>query len=230
MKETKTFIAVLLVAGMLLSGSPAQAASFTATADRSTNLAVLGDTVTVTLSGLPADTGVYVRLCQGTLAEATTARPANCFGQGNWVSTSNVALSQGAGDATKPVVLAVKAQFTSGNSEIDCTLQACGINIRRDHMGGATDFSLDRFIPVTFEAAQVARSSASYKLGKVSFEIVGQNGKNVTFTFGNKKVIKKAMSDNFKVNFAVAGKAATLKVSVKSAGKVLISKKLSLAN
>lgn len=228
MKNKKSLIAVLAIASTLLTGLSANAAGFSVAADRTANLAIAGDTVNVTLTGVPAEQGVYVRLCQGTLAEVATARPAICFGQGSWVSTSATAISQGAGDATKPVALAVKAQFTSGTTAVDCTVQACGIHIRRDHMGGATDYSLDRFIPVTFGAAAAATTGASYQAGKVSFEVVGQNGKNLTFKYGTKTNVKKATSNDYKVTFSLTGSAETLQVSIKAASKTLFSKKLTL--
>jgi hypothetical protein len=121
-------------------------------ADKSTNLIAAGDTVVVSLANIPTDAGLYVRLCQGTPADAMKGRPANCFGQDAWVSTLAASKAQGAADATQPIKLAVKAQFTSGANNVDCLTQACLIHIRRDHMA-PTDFSLDRVIPVTFAAA-----------------------------------------------------------------------------
>lgn len=143
--------AIVLAAGLAV---PAQAADFSVTADKSTNLIAAGDTVTVSLANIPTDAGLYVRLCQGTPADAMKGRPANCFGQGAWVSTFAASKAQGAADATAPIKLAVKAQFTSGANGVDCLTQACMIHIRRDHMA-PTDFSLDRVIPVTFTAEAI---------------------------------------------------------------------------
>jgi hypothetical protein len=149
----KKFAAISATAIVLAAGlaAPAQAADFSVSADKSTNLIAAGDTVTVTLANIPTDAGLYVRLCQGTPADAMKGRPANCFGQGAWVSTFAASKAQGAADATAPIKLAVKAQFTSGANGVDCLTQACLIHIRRDHMA-PTDFSLDRVIPVTFTA------------------------------------------------------------------------------
>lgn len=230
MKKSKTLVASIALAAAVLAPTAAHADTFAVSADRTSNLAIAGDKVYVTLSGVPADQGVYVRLCAGTVAEVSTARPANCFGQGSWVSLSTAAQQQGAGDASKPVELALMAKFTSGSTSVDCTVQACGIHVRRDHMGGATDYSLDRFIPVTFGAAAVVTNGVTYKTGKVSFEIVGQSGKSLTFKYGSKTVVKKATSDDYKISFAVAGSANSLTVSVKSASKTLLSKKVALTN
>jgi hypothetical protein len=77
-----------------------------------------------------------------------------------WASTDAGSLAQHASDATKPLQIPVVAQFTSGGKTIDCTQVACGIHVRRDHLGGSADFTLDRFIPLTFGAAAVAKPTA----------------------------------------------------------------------
>jgi hypothetical protein len=150
-------IAALTAVSALVATAPAQAADFGVTADKSQNLTVAGDTVTVTAVSIPAGEGIYLRLCAGTLADAAKGRPADCVGMDKtvWASTDPASLAQHASDATKPLQVPVAAQFVSGTKTIDCTQVACGIHIRRDHMGGATDFTLDRFIPVTFGAAAV---------------------------------------------------------------------------
>lgn len=230
MKSKNIAIASIALIATLAGANSAIAATFNATADRTSGLASVGDKVNVTLTDIPAEQGVYVRLCAGSLTDVATARPANCFGQGAWVSTSAAAQAQGAGDASKVVSLAVQAQFTSGSTAVDCTLQACGIHIRRDHMGGATDYSLDRFIPVSFGVAAVAKTSATLSAGKVNFEIVGQKGKLVSFKYGSKAIEKRVTSDDFKASMAVASNTKTLNVSISVAGKALFSKKLTLTN
>jgi len=150
-------IAALTAVSALVATAPAQAADFGVSADKTQNLAVAGDTVTVTALNIPAGEGIYLRLCAGTLADAAKGRPVDCVGMDKtvWASTDPASLAQHASDATKPLQVPVVAQFTSGSNTIDCTKVACGIHVRRDHMGGATDFTLDRFIPVTFGAAAV---------------------------------------------------------------------------
>lgn len=151
MKKYAAIAAITLALTTALA-APAQAADFAVSADKSANLVAAGDTVSVTIAGLAADAGVYVRLCQGTPADAVKARPTSCFGQGAWVSNAPAAKAQGAGDASAPVKLAVKAQFAAGTNNIDCLTQACMIHVRRDHFA-PTDFSLDRVIAVTFATA-----------------------------------------------------------------------------
>ena len=226
---TKQKKALAVIAGLLLTGfaaTPAHATGFSATADKTTGLTAAGDTVTVTLSGIPADQGVYVRLCKGTLAEVSQARPTQCFGQGSWVSLSTAQRAFGAGDASQPVALAVQAQFDT----VDCTVDSCGIHIRRDHNGGSADYSLDRFIPVTFGTPQVTaptpHNSVDRANGKISFTIVNKKGKTVTVWVGNRKVVKKITSNNFVVT--VPGSHANKFDAIAYvAGKKLISKKFS---
>lgn len=158
MKNTRmaaATVATLTLVSALLAAAPAQAADFSVTADKTQNLVLAGDTVTVTASNVPAGQGIYLRLCAGTLADASKGRPADCVGMDKtvWASTDAGSLAQHASDATKPLQVPVVAQFTSGGKTIDCTQVACGIHVRRDHLGGSADFALDRFIPLTFGAA-----------------------------------------------------------------------------
>ena len=154
-RMTAAAVATLTLVSALVAVAPAQAADFSVTADKTQHLIVAGDTVTVTLANVPAGQGVYLRLCAGTLADVAKARPTDCVGMDKtvWASTDATALAQHASDATKPQSVPVVAQFNSAGKAIDCTVVACGIHVRRDHLGGSTDFALDRFIPVTFGAA-----------------------------------------------------------------------------
>ncbi|MFN8168420.1 MAG: hypothetical protein U0S36_06525 [Candidatus Nanopelagicales bacterium] len=115
-----------------------------------------GDTVAVTIAGLADDQGVYVRLC----ALGSGGRPAAdaCDGQGRWVRetypygpypTDGSVVRPSAG----PVELDVRARFGS----VDCTVVACGVHVRRDHLA-PSDTTLDRAIPLTFAAASSSPS------------------------------------------------------------------------
>ncbi|MEN9962840.1 MAG: hypothetical protein RIS66_1253, partial [Actinomycetota bacterium] len=55
-------IAALTAVAALTATTPAQAADFTVTADKTSNLKAAGDTVALTLSNLPTGQGVYLRL------------------------------------------------------------------------------------------------------------------------------------------------------------------------
>lgn len=222
MKIQKAIFAVVGAAALIGSAVlPASATAFSVSADKSTNLVAAGDTVTVTLTGVPADQGVYVRLCKGTLAEVSQARPTQCFGQGAWVSLSATQQGYGAGNAALPVALAVQAQFDS----VDCQVDACGIHIRRDHNGGSSDYSLDRFIPVTFasvsSSAPVLHNSVSRSGGKILFTIVNKKGKTVTLWVGTRRVVKKITSNEFTVSVPAAAKGWFTAVAYVGGTKVL---------
>ena len=218
--------ATLSTVSLLATVAPAQAADFGVTADRSTALVAAGDVVKVTINNLPTDTGVYVRLCAGSMADVMKARPADCFGQGAWVSNAATSIAQHAADASAgPVNLDVKSVFTSGASTVDCSVVACGIHIRRDHLG-STDFSLDRFIPVTFAAAPVVvvKSGVALASSKVTINVVNLKGKKITFFIGSKKFTRVATSDNF-VFSAPAPKTEWFIASAYVGAKKIVSKK-----
>jgi hypothetical protein len=196
-KYTALAALALAAASTLAAVAPAHADSFTVTADRSQHLNAASDKLTVTLAGIPAGQGVYVRLCKGTMADAMKGRPALCFGQGAWVSTDSAQLAFGASDATKPVVLAVQSAFTSNGTAVDCQVDSCGIHVRRDHMGGSTDFALDRFIPVTFGAAPAPAAVALVKAGKVQITVANAKGKQATFVVAGKKYVRNVTNDSF---------------------------------
>lgn len=227
-------IAALTAVAALGASTPAQAADFSVTADKSKNLVAAGDTVTVTLANLPTGQGVYLRLCAGTLADVAKARPADCVGMDKtvWASSLAAALRQGATDAAEPKAVAVVAQFTSAGKTIDCAVVACGIHVRRDHFGG-TDFSLDRFIPVTFAAAAPTAPAAptavaSVAAGKVQIQVANAKGKSVTFVVGNKKYVRTVNSDAYTFTTAAAKGAKTVKVSAVLASRSIGSAQLNL--
>jgi len=227
-------IAALTAVAALGASTPAQAADFSVTADKSKNLAAAGDTVTITLANLPTGQGVYLRLCAGTLADVAKARPADCVGMDKtvWASSLAAALRQGATEAAESKAVAVVAQFTSAGKTIDCAVVACGIHVRRDHFGG-TDFSLDRFIPVTFAAAAPTAPAAptavaSVAAGKVQIQVANAKGKSVTFVVGNKKYVRTVNSDAYTFTTAAAKGAKTVKVSAVLASRSIGSAQLNL--
>lgn len=218
--------AALTTVSLITAVAPAQAADFTVAADKSTSLVAAGDVVKVTLNNLPANTGVYVRLCAGSMADVMKARPTDCFGQGAWVSNAATSIAQHATDASAgSVVLDVKSVFTSGATAVDCSVVACGIHIRRDHLG-STDFSLDRFIPVTFAAVPVVvvKSGVALASSKVTINVVGLKGKKITFFVGSKKFTRVATSDNF-VFSAPAPKSVWFIASAYAGNTKIVSKK-----
>ena len=233
----KNRLAALAVAGLtaasaLTAVAPAQAADFGVTADKTQHLTIGGDTVTVTLANVPAGQGVYLRLCAGTLADVAKARPADCVGMDKtvWASTDPTALAQRASDATKTQAVPVVAQFTSAGKTIDCAVVACGIHVRRDHLGGSTDFSLDRFIPLTF-GAPVPAAHAAVVAGKIQIHVADANGQTVTFVVAGKKYVRVINSDNYTFTLAAnkVGKGSkSVKVAAVLASRAIGSATLSL--
>ena len=227
-------VAALTAIVALTAVTPAQAADFSVTADKTSNLKAAGDTVALTLSNLPTGQGVYLRLCAGAAADVAKARPTECVGMDKtvWVSSLASALRQGAVELTAPMSLAVVAQFTAGGKSIDCSAVSCGIHVRRDHFGG-TDFSLDRFIPVTFAAAAptapVAPTAvASVAAGKVKIQVTNAKGQKVTFVVGTKKYVRTVNSDAYTFTAAAAKGAKTVKVSAVLESRSIVSAKLAV--
>lgn len=227
-------IAALTAVAALTATTPAQAADFAVTADKSKNLVAAGDTVTVTLANLPTGQGVYLRLCAGTLAEVAKARPADCVGMDKtvWASSLAAALRQGATEAAEPKAVSVVAQFTSAGKTIDCAVVSCGIHVRRDHFGG-TDFSLDRFIPVTFAAAAptapiAPTAVASVAAGKVKIQVANAKGQKVTFVVGSKKYVRNVNSDDYTFTAAATKGAKTVKVNAVLGSRSIGSAQLNL--
>jgi hypothetical protein len=221
-------IAALTAVAALTATTPAQAADFSVTADKSQNLGLAGDTVTVTLANLPAGQGVYLRLCAGTLTDVVKARPTDCVGMDKtvWASSSPAALAQGATDASKPKAVAVVAQFTSAGKTIDCAAVSCGIHVRRDHFGG-TDFSLDRFIPVTF-GAPAPSAVAAVVAGKVQIQVANAKGQTVTFVVAGKKYVRAINSDKYTFTVAAAKGAKSVKAAAVLASRSIGSATLAL--
>ena len=216
-KKPITFALGLVLAGGILAG-PASAAGFSAQLDKSLFLNPKADTVTVTLSGVPANQGVYVRLCA--VPADKTQRPTLCDGQGKWVSSFLASTMMGAGKASDPVKLDVKAAFGSGDGAVNCLAVACAIHTRRDHFGGSGDFALDRYYPVSFTTP---KATVSVKSGKVTFVVTGSKGATVKLAVGSAVLNRKITSDSQKFTMVVA-KGKSAKASVSLGAKVLAYK------
>lgn len=191
--------AVLTATALITFIAPAQASEFSITADQTSNLARSGAVVNVTVNNLSPTLGIYLRLCAGTAEEAARARLTNCVSMAEtiWTTANRAALAQGAVALTGPVALKVPSTFTSATGPVDCTVASCGISSRRDHLGGATDFTLDRFVPVTFAQAAVAKTRVQLRGSRVIYRIVDQMGERITFNVGSRKFTRVARSDNF---------------------------------
>jgi LPXTG-motif cell wall-anchored protein len=103
--------------------------------------------LTVTGSGFAPGGGVYVQFCPQPAGALGTAggRATGC----NPDTTNHVVWKTPIpADGT----LSVELNVVSGWAGVDCTTQTCGVFVRKDHLGGATDYSQDAFSGVAFTA------------------------------------------------------------------------------
>ena len=138
--------AVALTLGV--GGASAQAASPSISLSKPT-LSPGTDKVTVNGKGFAAGGGVYVMFCQNPAGAVGTAagRASSCNPD---QATYTIWKTPVPADGTFSVVLDVQSAWGS----VDCASAAnCGVFVRKDHMGGATDYSQDAFAPVSFAAA-----------------------------------------------------------------------------
>ena len=179
------------------------------TLSKSAGLTDLADTIQVTLAGIPTGYGLYVRECQ---QSSGGNRPTNCNGMGVWTSLDSTSQAQTATDANAVQTLPVVGQFTTNNTVVDCSQVVCGVFIRRDHNGGGNDFSLDMFIPISFNApvkltqsitplqalgAKSVVKGKSVNLASVSLKT--NKGQSLTWTTSNTQVCALITQQNKKV-------------------------------
>jgi hypothetical protein len=117
-----------------------------------------------------------------------------------WLTTTG---ARGSGDASLTHQLSLFKEFTIGANSFDCSKDTCGIFVRRDHVGGSTDFGLDTIVPISFlkPAAPVVAAAPVQKLkAKVS--------NSVTFAGGNDSVTKLAKRELKKeiANYKISSK------------------------
>jgi LPXTG-motif cell wall-anchored protein len=128
----------------------AQASSTSLSLSKSDGLDPAGELISVTGHGFAPGQGVYVMFCVepagglGTAdGRADTCNPDQSNDHTVWKTPVGA-------DGEFTVDLRVESTFDS----TDCTTVTCGVFVRRDHMGGASDYSQDTFAPVTFTGAQ----------------------------------------------------------------------------
>lgn len=140
--------AVLALCAGVLGGSPAYADTFAVTVTPTTNIPAAGGPVSVSLTGLPANQGVYVVQCATAVVSPRPSLASNCASSNMaWIS-SNSADWPAALSALTPQVFNVVPTFTVASSTFDCRVTACALFVRRDHNGGVSDFTLDTLVPL----------------------------------------------------------------------------------
>ncbi|MGD9797907.1 MAG: neocarzinostatin apoprotein domain-containing protein [Acidimicrobiia bacterium] len=157
-RSARSVVARLLVASALTAvpavalssgAASAQTAGPAIAVSKTTGLDPAGDRVTVSGTGYAPGQGLYIQFCPQPGGALGTAggRATGCNpDQGN---DHTIWKTPVAGDGTWSVELAIQSSWGSTN----CTTTTCGVFTRRDHMGGATDFSQDAFLAVQFAAA-----------------------------------------------------------------------------
>lgn len=135
------------------AAAPDEGAATSLELSKASGIDPAGEVIAVTGHGFTAGQGVYVMFCVepagalGTEAgRADTCNPDQSNDHTVWKTPIGA-------DGTFVVDLRVEAGFES----TDCTTTTCGVFVRRDHMGGASDYSQDAFAPVSF--ASVAATS-----------------------------------------------------------------------
>jgi hypothetical protein len=206
MNKLIKFLALGVTASALvISGaisSPANADSpLTVTVTKTTGLALAGESVNVSVSGIPNGQGVYVYQCA---ASAVTPRPdaTKCrsgMAESLWLTTNG---GMGAGVASQSNPLSLVNEFTIGAATFNCSLEVCGIFVRRDHMGGSSDFTLDTIVPIEFETATpdqeinvVSAGSATPKLKKAFTTSQGFDSGSSRLGSAAKANLKKKIGD-----------------------------------
>jgi hypothetical protein len=213
--------AATLVAGIAV---PAHATPATVVVAPLGQLARSTQSVSVTVSNVPAGQGVYVMYCA---TPAAGTRPSACFGRGVWASSDSKMTAQGAVPLDSAITLPVALQFTpQGGTAVDCEKAGCGVFVRRDHLG-STDLSLDSFTPIAFAPLVAPKVQAVPEAGRVLFTVEGYNGKTVNINFGDRMVTRAITSDSVKF-YLGNGKQKAASVSVSADQAEIFTAKLKL--
>lgn len=163
--------ATALVASGAISSPAAAASPLTVTVSKTTNLAYSGESVNISVTGIPAGQGVYVFQCATDVLTprpwARAGDPANKCGSisdGLWLSSpavntpaSGVVTTEAS--ALNPMTL--KRLLVVDGTTYDCATTACSVFVMRDRRnGGTADTTLDSIVPISFFA-----TATSQKIG-----------------------------------------------------------------
>jgi hypothetical protein len=140
----KKIVVVIALMASVLVAAPAQAAQTKFLGGPLTNLDASGATVRIALTDVPTKGGLYIQQC---VEAAAGVRPTLCNAPVQlWISTAmGASFAPTASISFKPT-----ATYTSGSTNVDCTVSKCGITMRFDHTVPG-DFSEDQFFALTFK-------------------------------------------------------------------------------
>lgn len=149
----KKLVALAIATGFLVPtalNAPAQAETFGWASSPLTNLDPAGATVNGGFTKFPTKAGLYIQQC---IAPVGNARPATCSDTIQvWVSASG---APGTTSPTGGIAIKVASSITGKGTTVDCTVNQCGLFFRYDHTA-PTDFSEDKFYPMTFAKGAAA--------------------------------------------------------------------------
>ena len=146
-------ISALLVGFM--NTPSAQAETFAFASAPLTNLNPAGATINGGFSKFPTGKGLYIQQCNEPVAGA---RPTICSDTVQvWVSDSG---APGTVKSTSGITIKPAVTITGRAGSADCSKVTCGLFFRVDHLA-PTDFSEDKFLPMTFAAGAATPTLAA---------------------------------------------------------------------
>lgn len=154
----KRFAAVALAIATtipVLAAAPSHAETFAFASSPLTNLDPAGATINGGFTKFPSQAGMYIQQC---VAPVGNARPVTCSDTIQlWVSAAG---GPGTTSPTGPISLKVASSITGKGVTVDCTTTQCGLFFRLDHTA-PTDFSEDKFLPITFKSGTATPALAA---------------------------------------------------------------------
>lgn len=167
-KSLKTLVLGVSATALIASGavtSPVNASSpLTVTVSKTSNLARVGESVNVSITGIPSGQGVYVFQCASdSLTPRPWARsgdPANKCGAisgGLWLSSPALSIppSTFTTEASSPNPMRLERLLVVGSTTYDCAVTACSVFVMRDRQTpneALSDTTLDAIVPISFAA------------------------------------------------------------------------------
>lgn len=140
-----TVIALAIATAIpVISAAPSQAETFAFASSPLTNLDPAGATINGGFTKFPTGSGMYIQQC---IAPVGTARPVTCSDTIQlWVTAAG---GPGTTSPTGAIAIKVAGTIIGKGVTVDCTTVQCGLFFRRDHTA-PTDFTEDKFLPITF--------------------------------------------------------------------------------
>lgn len=181
---------------------------------------VTGETIFVTLTGVPSTQGVYVRQCYKPAVGLRDATGLKCNGSLTRVNEMIWATMDGArGSApaasaqslqVKDAITMYESDGTTVKERIPCGIADCAVFVHRDHRG-LFDTSLDTIVPLTFLGSQTVKTRAA---GFPKAETAQAVGTTLTLRNANlvtdQKVTVRITSESEKICSVSRGSSTTL--------------------